>query len=58
MRSVGNSYNNALCESFFASLECKLIDRVSATSLPRGRQKVLDYIERLYNAHSRLSSLD
>jgi putative transposase len=25
--SVGNAYNNAMCENFFATLECELIDR-------------------------------
>ena len=29
MGSVGDCYDNALCESFFASLECELIDRHS-----------------------------
>ncbi len=27
MGSVGDAYDNALCESFFATLECELIDR-------------------------------
>ena len=27
MGSVGDCYDNALCESFFATLECELIDR-------------------------------
>ena len=26
MGSVGDCYDNALCESFFASLECELIE--------------------------------
>ena len=29
MGSVGDCYDNALCESFFATLECELLDRVS-----------------------------
>ena len=29
MGSVGDCYDNALCESFFASLECELIDRAT-----------------------------
>ena len=29
MGSVGDCYDNALCESFFASLECELLDRRS-----------------------------
>lgn len=27
MGSVGDAYDNALCESFFAPLECELLDR-------------------------------
>jgi transposase InsO family protein len=27
MGSVGDAYDNAMCESFFATLECELIDR-------------------------------
>ena len=26
MGSVGDTYDNALCESFFATLECELLD--------------------------------
>ena len=29
MGSVGDAYDNAMAESFFASLECELIDRRS-----------------------------
>jgi putative transposase len=29
MGSVGDAYDNAMAESFFASLECELIDRKS-----------------------------
>jgi len=27
MGTVGDAYDNALCESFFATLECELLDR-------------------------------
>jgi len=27
METVGDAFNNAMAESFFASLECELIDR-------------------------------
>jgi putative transposase len=30
MGSVGDAYDNAMCESFFASLECELLDRYTA----------------------------
>jgi putative transposase len=29
MGTVGDCYDNALCESFFATLECELIERES-----------------------------
>ena len=35
MGSVGDCYDNALCESFFASLECELLDRRSFRPTPR-----------------------
>ncbi len=35
MGSVGDCYDNALCESFFASLECELLDRQSFQSYTR-----------------------
>ena len=34
MGSVGDCYDNAMCESFFATLECELIERRSFR-LPR-----------------------
>jgi transposase InsO family protein len=27
MGSVGDAYDNAMCEGFFATLECELLDR-------------------------------
>jgi putative transposase len=27
MGSVGDAYDNAMCESFFATLECELLER-------------------------------
>ena len=32
MGSVGDAYDNALCESFFGSLECELLDRYTFKS--------------------------
>ncbi len=58
MGSVGDCYDNALCESFFASLECELIDRHSFRSKLQARLAVFDYIEGFYNPHRRHSSLD
>ena len=58
MGSVGDCYDNALCESFFASLECELIDRHSFRSKLQARLAVFDYIEGFYNPHRRHLSLD
>jgi putative transposase len=37
MGSVGDAYDNAMAESFFASLECELIDRRSFRSQAEAR---------------------
>jgi putative transposase len=57
MGSVGDAYDNALCESFFATLECELLDRRSFRTRPQARIVVFDYIEGWYNPHRRHSAL-
>jgi len=58
MGSVGDCYDNALCESFFATLECELLDRVPLRTIKGARQTVFVFIEGWYNPHRRHSSLD
>jgi len=58
MGSVGDCYDNALAESFFASLECELIDRKTWTTRTEARIDAFDYIEGWYNPHRRHSALD
>ena len=58
MGTVGDAYDNALCESFFASLECELIDRRSFKSRTEARMAVFQYIEGWYNPKRRHSALD
>ena len=58
MGSVGDCYDNALCESFFATLECELIDRTSFRTQAEARLEVFDFIEGFYNTHRRHSALD
>jgi len=48
----------ALCESFFASLERELIDRRTFKSHTEGRMAVFQYIEGWYNPRRRHSALD
>jgi len=57
MGSVGDCYDNAMAESFFASLECELIDRESWKTRTEARLSVFDYIEGWYNPHRRHSAL-
>jgi putative transposase len=57
MGSVGDCYDNALCESFFATLECELLDRSRFPNQAQARMAVFDYIEGWYNRHRRHSGL-
>ena len=56
--SVGDAYDNAMCESFFASLECELIDRRRFRTQAEARMAVFKYIEGFYNPRRRHSALD
>jgi putative transposase len=58
MGSVGDAYDNAMCESFFATLECELLDRQSFPTQAVARVAVFEYIEAWYNPHRRHSALD
>lgn len=57
MGSVGDAYDNALCESFFATLECELLERHSFRSRDQAGREVFDFIEGWYNPHRRHSSI-
>ena len=58
MGSVGDCYDNALCESFFASLECELIDRSTFRNRREARMAVFRWIEAWYNPLRRHSGID
>lgn len=57
MGSVGDAYDNAMAESFFASLECELLDRRSFKTKTEARLAVFTWIEGWYNPRRRHSSL-
>jgi putative transposase len=57
MGSVGDAYDNALCESFFATLECELLDRRRFRTQAEARMAVFEYLEGWYNPHRRHSAL-
>jgi putative transposase len=57
MGSVGDAYDNAMCESFFATLECELLEQRRFRSQAEGRMAVFDFIEAWYNPRRRHSAL-
>jgi putative transposase len=57
MGSVGDCYDNALAESFFATLVCELITRSRWRTYSEARMAVFDYIEGFYNPRRRHSAL-
>jgi transposase InsO family protein len=57
MGSVGDSYDNAMCESFFATLECELLDRCRFRTQAEARTAVFQFIEGFYNPRRRHSGI-
>jgi hypothetical protein len=50
MGSVGDAYDNAMCESFFATLECELLDRRRFKTQAEARMAAFEFIEGFYIA--------
>lgn len=57
MGSVGDAYDNAMCESFFATLECELLDQHVFTDPNHARTHVFQFIEGWYNPRRLHSAL-
>ncbi len=57
MGSVGDCFDNAMCESFFATLECELLDRRRFKNQGEARLAIFEFLEGWYNLHRRHSSL-
>lgn len=55
--SRGDCFDNALAESFFATLECELLARHRFPTHNAARVALFDYIEGFYNTHRRHSAL-
>jgi len=49
MGSVGDAYDNAMCESFFSTLECELLVRRRFASQAEAKIVCFSYIEGFYN---------
>jgi putative transposase len=58
MGSVGDACDNAMCESFFAALECELIDRFRLRTPTEAETAVFEFIEGFYNSDRPRSALD
>jgi putative transposase len=58
MGTIGDALDNAVAESFFATLECELLDRYDWPTRQALRTAVFDFIEVFYNRQRRHSTLD
>ncbi len=60
MGSVGDCSDNAMCESFFATVECELLDRRSfqtqTQTQTEARRAAFDFIEGWYNPQRRIAT--
>lgn len=57
MGSVGDCYDNAMCESFNATLECELLDRNRFKNPREAQLAIFDFIEGWYNPHRRHTAI-
>jgi putative transposase len=57
MGSVGDAYDNAMCESFFATLECELLQQRRFQTQAEARIAVFEFIEGFYNLRRRHSAI-
>jgi putative transposase len=57
MGSVGDCYDNAMCESFNATLECELLAFHRFKNQREAGTAIFDFIEGWYNPHRRHSAL-
>lgn len=57
MGSVGDCYDNAMAESFFATLECELLWQTRFRNHAEARPALFDFIEGWYNTRRRHQSL-
>ena len=57
MSSVGDCFDNAMCESFFATLECELLAKHRFRTQAEAVPVTFEFIEGWYNTHRRHSSI-
>ena len=49
MGSVGDCFDNAMAESFFATVECELLDRSTFRTRAEAERAIFEFIEGWYN---------
>ena len=57
MGSVGDCFDNAMAESFFATLECELLARTTLATHAEARAAIFEFVEGWYNTRRRHSAL-
>lgn len=57
MGTVGDAYDNAMAESFFATLEREVLDRQRFKTQAEAQMATFSWLEGWYNPHRRHSSL-
>jgi putative transposase len=57
MGTVADCYDDAMCESFFATLECELLAKRRFRNQAEARMAVFDFIESWYNSRRLHSAL-
>ena len=57
MGSVGDCYDNAMCESFFATLQTELLDRSTWPTREGLANAIFAFVEGFYNPTRRHSTL-
>ena len=55
--SVGDAYDNAMAESFFATLEREVLNRRRFKTQVEARMAIFEWLEGWYNPHRRHSAL-
>lgn len=58
MGSMGDCYDNAMAESFFATLECELLAIKKFKTQEEAKVAIFEYIEGWYNPHRRHSMIE
>ena len=57
MGTVGDAYDNAMAESFFATLERDVLNRMTFKTQAEAKLAIFDWLEGWYNPHRRHSAL-